>query len=85
MTTHFPLLILAGRQIAADQNLLRAGGQIGQPVGIHGRHFQAAEFDVQIAEARLRDFVEPFEGDGLRRLHRRRSSGPSRRRAPRSP
>ena len=64
----FALLILAVGQIAADQNLLRSGRDVWQPLGIHGRHFHAAELDVQIAQPRLSDFVKPFERDRLRRL-----------------
>jgi len=54
------LLIVACGEITADENLLRAGAQVGKAIGINGRDFQAAEFDVQIAEARrgeARDLV----------------------------
>ena len=68
VTTTSPVLVFASGQITADQNLLRAGGDLGQHFGIDGRHLDAAEFDLQIAQTRLGDFVEQFFGDGLRRL-----------------
>ena len=52
----FALLIFAGRQIAADENLLRAGRQIRQAIRIDGRDLQPAELDLQIAQSRLRRF-----------------------------
>ena len=55
-------------QIAADENLLRAGGDVRQPLGIEGRDLHAAELDGQIADSRPSDFIEPLESDRLRRL-----------------
>src|SRR4051812_42185360 len=65
---HFTMLIVTGRQISPDQDLLRARRYWREYVRIYGGHLYAAKLHLQIAQARLCDFVQQFLGNSLRFL-----------------
>ena len=60
-----PHLVAAFGQIAAQQDLLRAGRKVGKRLGIDPRRAQAAELDFQVADRRPGDPAEKLQGDRL--------------------
>ena len=59
------ILALAG-QVASQEDLLHAGGQIRQPLGIDPAAGQPDDLDVQVPHGRGRDLAEQFQRDCLR-------------------
>ena len=64
-------LVLTFGQVAAEQNLLRTGRDVGQFLGVNAGRADAGEFDFQVAQRRRRDLGEQFRDDGLRSLFTR--------------
>ena len=67
------------RQVAAEEDLLRAQRQVGQLLGIDPRGPQAAELDLQSRSAGSVDLAEQLAGPRRRGRASRSSGGPSRR------
>ena len=64
VTTMLPDCSAPSRQITAQKDLLLAGGQIRQPLGIDPGHAQAGELHLKVTQGRPRDFLEQVQGDG---------------------
>ena len=57
------MLVCALWQVTADKNLLRAGRQIWQRIGIHGRDLYAAELHFADRAGPAEQFIEQLSGD----------------------
>ena len=55
-------LVLALRQITAQENLLCAGRQVGERVGVNPDGANSPQLDFHIAQCRLRDLGQEFQG-----------------------
>ncbi len=51
------------RQVAAQHDLLRAGRQVRQPLGIDAGHAQAMKLQLDVPQARLGQFAEQLQSD----------------------
>src|SRR4051794_15997336 len=60
----FASLVASLRQITAEENLLRARGQVRQLAGIDPSGLQTTELDLEIAQRRLGDFTKQLQRDG---------------------
>ena len=64
----FARLILPLRQVTAEQDLLRAGRDVGQRFRINARNLEALELDLHVAQGGLRDLAEQLPSGGWRAL-----------------